>query len=386
MHYFQQRYLREASAFPALAGLLTVDLPNKGLLSGVELRFSGVNAAGNIDKPDCWMHDRLKKIELIVNGSQVVKSYDARQLMAMMMHKQTPILGEDIKNIAGGSTKEYFYINLGRFYHDLEYMLDLSQVADPELRIEYDFTLASCEGWANGVAMTVEPSYYIICHLLRDTSVVPKGYIKTSEIHRVDNAANLNYNMTVPRGPTYANLYLQSWYRNMGIGAILTHAEVNINSDDIIPWRVRPEDWEAQIVRMYKRAFELQIQCYLTGAQAFPFPLEQGWYYGRVAQNVDADDAGGDLWGNFCTGQYRVDSTGLAGAGSVNFWTLLKGFAPFSVWPITLFNLLDSDTWVDTSVLGDFWVRIEENAGATAGVMKLLGDEVVTRYTTPSWP
>jgi len=380
MHYFQHRYLREASAFPALAGLLTVDLPNKGLLSGIELRVQGSNGNSAAD-PDIWLHDRLKKIEVIVNGSQVVKSLTGTQLLAMMDYKRTPQSSHDAKNMNAGSCIEYFYINLGRWYHDLEYMIDLGMVNDPELRIEYDFTMTTANGWSNGVAMAAAPSYYIICHMLRDTEIIPQGYIKTAEIHRVNNAANLNYNMQVPRGPTYCNLYLQSWYANMGLGAILDHVEVNINSDDLIPYRIRPDDIAVEIIRQYDKIFERQEQVTITGGQAYPFPIEQGWYYGRFAQNVDADNAGGDMWGNFTAHQYRVDSTGLAGAAQINAWMLYKGVWPFSVTPIPLLNAWDKATWIDTGKLGDFWVRIEENAGATAGVMKLLGDEVVTGYT-----
>jgi len=385
MHYFQQRYLREASAFPALAGLLTIDLPNKGFLSGIELRVSGV-CGNSASDPDVWLHDRLKKIEVIVNGSQVVKSYDARQLKAMMLYKRTPWLSHDEKNMNNASCKEYFYINLGRWFHDLEYMLDLGKVADPEIRIEYDFTLTTAEGWTNGVAMAAAPSYWFILHLLRDTSLVPKGYIKTSEIHRVDNAGNLNYNMTVPRGPTYSNLYLQSWWANMGIGAILDHMEVNINSDNLIPIRIRPEDWTATLKRMYGAMQSHQQNNYVHG-QAYPFPLEEAVAQFSDLGLVAVEPLYLDIWGNFAAPGFKDTATGLTPtAGNYNANLYLKGVAPFSVWAIPLFEPWDPDTWIDTSLLGDFWVRIEENAGATAGVMKLLGDEVVTKYTTPSWP
>ncbi|GAI43805.1 unnamed protein product, partial [marine sediment metagenome] len=117
-----------------MAGLETIDLPNKGLLSGLELRVWGVCGAGT-ELPDSWLHDKITRIEVIVNGSQVVKSYDARQLLAMMLYKKTPHYSHDMKNINSGSAEEFFYINFGRHYHDLEYMLDLGRVNDPELRI-----------------------------------------------------------------------------------------------------------------------------------------------------------------------------------------------------------------------------------------------------------
>ena len=385
MHYFQQRYLREASAFPALAGLLTIDLPNKGLLSGVEIRVAGI-CGDSVSDPDVWLHDRLKKIELIVNGSQVVKSLTGTQVKAMMHYKRTQPLSHDEKNMNNASCKEYFYLNLGRWYHDLEYMLDLGQVSDPELRIEYDFAMTTAAGWTNGTAMTAAPSYWIIPHMLRDTALVPKGFIKTAEIHRTDNAANLNYNLTVPRGPTYCNLYLDCWWASMGFGAIMDHIEVNINSDDLIPYRMRPEDITAQTVRQYG-LFEANQQLTITGGQAYPFVMEEG-----IMDPLDADLTGYhwnrlDLWGNVAAPGFYDIATGLTPyVGQMNVNINTRGTWPHSVVALPIFQPWDPDTWIDTSTLGDFWVRIEELAGATAGVTKLLGDEVVTKYTTPSWP
>lgn len=386
MHYFQQRYLRENRTFAAMAGLETIDLPNKGLLSGIEIRVWG-RANAETDTPDSWLHDKITRFEVIVNGSQVVKSYDGRQLLAMMLYKRTPHYSHDMKNMNGVSAEEVFYINLGRHYHDLEYMLDLGQVNDPELRLEHNFSQTSQNGWTHGKELADEPQYSIILHILRDPAVVPKGYIKTAEIHRVDNAANLNYNLTVPRGPMYSNLYLQSWYRNMGMTAILDHYEVNINSDDIIPIRTGPQELQAALVRMYG-LFETTQQHYALGLQPYPVPMESGHVDGEIGAGNTADSEliHNDLWGLFNAVNFRRVSTGVAVADTQVVRLTYRGMLPFGVAAIPLFDPWDPDTWINTAELGDFWVRIEEGAGATAGVMKLLGDEVVTRYVTPSWP
>lgn len=387
MHYFQQRYLRENYAFAPPSGLLTIDLPNKGLLSGIEMRVWGKNG-DDADKPNVWLHDRLKKIQVIVNGSQVVKQLDGRQLLAMMLYKRTPHFSHDMKNMNAASAEEVFYINLGRHYHDLEYMLDLGQVNDPEIRIEYAFDRVLAEGWADGVAMLEDPKPQIsvIAHLLRDPDVVPKGYIKTSEIHRVDNAASLGYNMTVSRGPTYSNLYLQSWYKNMGLGAILEHMEVNINSDDLIPIRVGPIELATEITRMYG-LHSMAQQTRLLGGTAYPFPLEQSIFQPDLGGLQASVPLGLDVWGNYGKPGWKDIATGLVVDNtSHNCRFKLKGIWPFSVSAIPLFDPWDPYTWIDSSALGDFWVRIEETTGAKTGVMKLLADEVVTKYVTPSWP
>lgn len=386
MHYFQQRYLRENRTFAALAGLETIDLPNKGLLSGLEIRVWGTCGAG-INLPDVWLHDRIKKVEVVVNGSQVVKSYDARQLLAMMLYKRTPHYSHDMKNIASGSCEEFFYINFGRHYHDMEYMLDLSKVSDPELRIEHDFEMVAASGWLKGVAMAVKPQYSIIPHILRDPVVTPKGYIKTSEIYRFEQLANKQENMLIPRGPTYSNLYLQSWYKSLGLGSVLDHYEVNINSDNIIPIRTQLTELIAQNVRKYG-LMEMTQEFYGLGNQAYPWPMETGSINGEIGQGfADLELILIDLWGNALPIGLRTVSTGAQVAGNPFMRVTTRGALPFSVAAIPLFDPWDPETWIDTSVLGDFWVRVELGAGAAApGVVKLLGDEVVTSYVTPSYP
>jgi len=386
MHYFQQRYLRENRAFAALAGLETIDLPNKGLLSGLELRVWGLCGAGTT-LPDVWLHDRITRVEVIVNGSQVVKSYDARQLLAMMLYKRTPHYSHDMKNMASASCEEVFYINFGRHYHDLEYMLDLGQVNDPELRITHNFGLAAAEGWTNGVAMAVIPQYSVIPHILRDPAITPKGYIKTSEIYRFPQLANRQENMIIPRGPTYSNLYLQSWYQGLGWGNVLDHYEVNINSDDIIPIRSQLLELLTQNIRMYG-LMEMTQKFYGLGNQMYPWPLEVGNANGEIGAGfADLEFMEFDLWGLAQPVGLRTVTTGAQVAGNPLIRSTIRGAAPFAVLAIPLFDPWDESTWSKTAELGDFWVRVELGPGAAApGVIKLLGDEVVTRYVTPSWP
>lgn len=385
MHYFQQRYLRENRAFPGLAGLEIIDLPNKGLLSGIEIRVTGVNAAyGN--NPDMWHHDRMTKIEVMVNGSQVVKSLTGEQLLALMHYQKTSQRGHDHTNLPSGLHEETFYINLGRHYHDLEYMLDLGQVNDPEIRIEYNFAATSHDGWTHGTAMAAAPSYSIICHILRDPNVIPLGYIKTAEIYRFISAVSKQENMTIPRGPTYSNLYLQSWYASEGLGINIDHIELNINSDDIVPIRVQVEELEQENVRMYGLA-ERQEWAVLMGSQAYPFPIETGHVDGLVGPSEDAQFAFSNIWANLGIPYFMTCSTGVLVAAAHGVHMLIRGAFPFSMAAIPILDPWDKNSWIKSGELGDLWLRVEEGPAAGTHVyLKLLGDEVVTRYTTPSWP
>lgn len=380
--YIQHRYLEEAKAFSTYtaAGLETIKLPKGGLLSGLELRVWGTNG-NNAAKPDVWLHDRLKKVELIVNGSQVVKSLTGEQVLADMLYKRTPHYSHDMKNMNNASAEEFFYINLGRHYHDLDFMLDLSRVADPELKIEHDFSLTAQNGWTNGVAMAALPSYSLIAHLLRDPQVTPRGYIKTSEVARFTSGASKKENMKPPKGPVYSNLYLQSWYAAQGIGYLLDKLELNINNDSVIPVRVGATELAAEIARMYG-LFDMWQQVTLTGGQAYPFPLEQAVLLAFHCPLVNAEIRTMDIWGNAGAPGFRQTSDGVTPVTS-NYAAILaiRGIWPFSVSPIPYFWPWDERTWINTAELSDFWVRVEENAsGGSSAVIKLLADEVVTAY------
>lgn len=378
--YFQQRYLKDSATFDATSGLQTIDLPNSGLLSGIELRVWGTCGAGG-DKPDVWLHDRLKKLEVIGGGMKPIKSLSGDQVLADMLHKRVPLGPHDFKNMASASCEEFFYITFGRHYHDIDYMLDLSRINDPELRIDTDFTLTSQNGWSNGVAMSAAPSFSVIAHILRDPAVTPKGYIKTSEVARFTGAASKQENMMIPRGPLYSNLYLQSRYAAQGIGYLLNYLELNFNNDALIPIRVGPTELASQIARQYG-LLDISQQMSVKGGQAYPTPIEQGILLACQVGLVDAEALAVDVWGNSSPFGFRKTSDGVTPVtGNINVNATWRGIWPFSVSPIPYFDPWDERTWVDSSKLGNFWLRVEGNASmGSSVVLKLLADEVVTVY------
>jgi len=382
MEYWQKRYIRENNAFVGNAGLLTIDLPNKGLLGSVELRvdaFTGAIAG----TPDFWIHDALKKIELIVNGSQVVKSLTGEQVLAMNQYDRCYADAENLYNVGADWQREVFMLNLGRIFHDRDYLLDLGKVNDPEVRIEYDFTLpANVNGWTNVCAFAGVPqlTYSCIPHLLRESDVVPKGYIKTSEVYRFQSAALRQENMTLPRGPLYMGLYLQSWYMNEGLGRNIDHVELNLDNDLIIPFRLGRRELDTTCEREFG-LFQFIQTINATCGQEYPAPVESGRWSEQVIAIQDVIGGEGVLWANYMTigGQ---DFTGAAAAvGNFTRQYMFKGRYPFSVMKLPHMADLNERTWIDSALLGDFWVRVEEPAGAgTHVIIKLLADEVVTKY------
>ncbi len=379
--HVQYRPTIEATAFAASgAGAEGFDLPTSGLLTGLELYMSGVNGS-TAGKPDVWIHDRITKLELIVNGSQVVKSYSGDQVLADMLYKKTPLNSHDAKNMINGSAIESLYLNMGRFYHDMEYLLDLASVKDPEIRFTYDFGMTAQNGWTNGVAMATQPSLTMIPHIVRDLDIPPRGYIKTSEVGRFTGAASKKENVKLPRGPRYANIYVQSLYKAAGLGYQLDKLELNIDNDKSIPVRIGVDQLADIMARQYGK-FVIGQQSQLKGGQSYPFAIEHGMV-ASVQNGLDNAHFGMiDLWGNNASPGFVKDSDGLTPlTGSYNCFHRVEGVFPFSVTAIPYFDLMDERTWIDSSQLGSLWVRIELNAsGNSSSVIKVLADEVITAY------
>ncbi|MBA7651235.1 hypothetical protein ES703_59052 [subsurface metagenome] len=376
--YWQRRYIKEDQAFIGTSGLETIDLPNKGLLSCIELNLAVLGGAA-ANKPNVWIHDALEKLELIVNGSQVVKSLTGSQVLALSMYDKTFAEAQPPRQYENTTCYEKFLINLGRFYHDEDFMLDLSKVNDPELRLTFNWGMTGHNGWDGGQAFgdTIAPKYSCIPHLLRESEIIPKGFIKTSEIYRFTSGALKKENMTIPRGPLYNGLYLESRYKWEGLGRNLDYVEVNINNSELIPFRLANQEFITQLIRRYG-LFERSEILKVTDKNDYPAPLEEGSVYESNYNAQDVIGCHGPMWGGYCNIQCRKISDYTAQAVAHQRWLHFKGILPFNLAKIPYMDEMDERTWIDSSALGDFWVRYEETAGGGNGAtIKLLADEVV---------
>ncbi|MBA7638659.1 hypothetical protein ES703_46315 [subsurface metagenome] len=376
--YFQRRYLKEDKAFVGTSGLETIDLPNKGLLSCVEFTVEAkCGVAGG--SPDVWLHDCLEKVELIVDGSKVVKSLTGEQILALNMYQKCFYQEPGQYQNTNTTQRQHFLLNLGRFYHDLDYMMDLGKVNDPEVRITFKFDKTGQNGWDSGRAFQEDPTpkYSMIPHLLRESEITPKGYIKTSEIYRYTSAASRKENMIIPRGPLYNGLYLQSRYYGEGLSRILDHIEVNINNGELIPFRVANRQFLAELRRRYGEfRFDVVIDP-TPGGQFYP-PLEYAIVEETVYMNSDIIASGGVAYGGYNRVYGWTISDHTPTVDPVSRLLTYIGILPHFLAKIPYLDEMDERTWIDSKELGDFWVGVEQtDADATHATVKLLADEVV---------
>ena len=154
--YWQMEYLREGAAM-ARNSTFRLDLPENGMLSALQLRIEGTAESGAFATTFNYrVCDFIDKIEIIGNGSTVIKSLTGNVLQALQFF-DTGIASLDYTSTYGQATARFNVMLLfGRYLYDQMFGLDLSQWNNVEIRItnsatstyySADFTVALLGYW-----------------------------------------------------------------------------------------------------------------------------------------------------------------------------------------------------------------------------------------------
>ena len=176
---WQRSYIENNLSLGATAGTKTIDLPKSALLSDLMIRVFATNGANaNKDNP---IHDKVTKIELIVDGSTVVKSLTGKEvrMLALFNSKKMP---QDYDNELETDTQWMnFPLHLGRFPGDLKYGLDCKKYTNPQLKITYDTTGAGLDS-TSLFSTSTYPVLDVLATQLIEGAGFPGGYIKSHRL------------------------------------------------------------------------------------------------------------------------------------------------------------------------------------------------------------
>jgi len=143
MPYWQREILREQASM-ALATTYKLDLPKQGHLSALFLQIWGDEATGYGQAGGDWtIADKISKIEVIGNGSTVIKSLTGKQVQALCTYDQGVMPPTVLRNYATNTQFDYFLLNFGRFLYDPDMYLDLERFDNVELWITNTMAAAS---------------------------------------------------------------------------------------------------------------------------------------------------------------------------------------------------------------------------------------------------
>lgn len=215
-------------------GTIYQDLPEKGFLSCLMVNLSNVCFSDATPGLDPW--NVYTKFEVLVDGSKVVKSYDAKQLRAIAHYS-----GMDLSQLGWyerhDTEEEKMFWNypilFGRYPGDMEYMLDMERYSNPQLRITYnaDQTLV------DGVTYAFSASPYVRSGVegLIMRSGAPKdlkGYIKSTEIDNWVCKVGAVRQTEIPKGNDLIGYMQGSRYQDLKMPAWLEHHECTFDNGE----------------------------------------------------------------------------------------------------------------------------------------------------------
>lgn len=170
MSFWQREVLRDAVSM-TFAQTYELDLPKSGLLGSLVLYVSssqnGYPCLGAVPK---WrLIDYISKIEVIGDGSEVIKSFDGKEALAAAFYDDGVEPSGLWRQYSSTPQRQWIPIHFGRFLMDELYGLDLSRFAQVTLKITND---GSATYWTTDIKLTV------IGYWLREAPAALGGYFR----------------------------------------------------------------------------------------------------------------------------------------------------------------------------------------------------------------
>lgn len=375
--YWQREYVREAVSM-TLGSTYKLTLPDHGLLGSILLRFSGsiVNLFG-LGGGDWRIIDEISKIEVIGNGSTVIKSFTGYVGHALAALDQGCMPPSVWKNYSTATQWDYMLVNFGRKLFDEEMLLDLSKWDTVELWI----TNTAGASDFSGMAVSVVDFY------LRDAPADAGGlgYLRTEEWRSWTVASD---------GTEYLELPTEHVLRR-----VLLQAIPPVDTDKIEKtnqWNLMDDisfGLDTGQVRVYKGGlddlarenyFDLGKPMIATGSNHSTadkgVDISLGYVFGGAWGAGSEDGAGAGTIATYQTGRTSFTQKPETYEEGSPIGFIFLGVSPFLCNWFRFDQLRDPATWLDPNERKTVKLDIHSrsHADVVGGVNKVILDRLVT--------
>ena len=237
--------IRPITGEPVAQGVGTIyqDLPEKGFLSCLMVNLSNVCAFSTDPGLDQW--NIYTKFEVLVDGSKVVKSYDAKQLRAIAHYSGMDLsqLGWYERHDTAEPKMFWNYpILFGRYPGDMEYMLDMERYSNPQLRITYNADQTTVDGETYNASASPYIRSNVEGLIMRDGAPKDlKGYIKSTEIDSWSCVQSSVRQTEIPKGNDLIGYMQGSRYSDDKMLFWLEHHELTFDNGE---WQLFDHEYE----------------------------------------------------------------------------------------------------------------------------------------------
>jgi len=170
--YWQREVLRNSVSM-TFGQTYEYDLPKHGVLGGLALIVNSNMVSAAFATAIKWrLVDYISKIEVIKNGSTVIKSYDGSQALASAFYDNRVVPFGLWRNYLAAPHRQVIPVNFGRYTWDKQHKLDLDRFDQVTLKVTNDATSSE---FSTDIKLT------LVAYWLREDTEPNLGYFREEE-------------------------------------------------------------------------------------------------------------------------------------------------------------------------------------------------------------
>lgn len=201
-HFEPREVLNETNIGTATtSGVEVIPLAKTGTISQINLEAAAVVAWSTNPGLDLW--DIIQKVEVLGDGSRILKSYDARQIRALAHYHGVDLASLGWYHRQDTTEEKMFWtypLMFGRYPFDTKYMLNLDSYNDPTLRITWDASQTSIYGETRTASASPYMRFAVSDMCYKGGSPESGAFIQSMEVEQWTTPASTRHTTEIPRG------------------------------------------------------------------------------------------------------------------------------------------------------------------------------------------
>lgn len=372
--YWQMEYLREGAAM-ARNATFRLDLPENGMLSALQLRIEGTAQSDAFATTFNYrISDFIDKIEIIGNGSTVIKSFTGNVLQALQFF-DTGIASLDYTSTYGQATARFNVMLLfGRHLYDQMFGLDLSQWNNIEIRITNS---------ATSTYYTADFTIALLGYWLRDGGGF-SNYLRTEEWQKWTTVSDETKYLELPTENKIRRVIFQCIppydadnIFNTGMWNLIDDLEVSLKTGVLRIYKGGIDDLMRMNAILLRRLVMAYPQYYMTSDYGRNIGI--GYVLGGAYSDGGAAAAITNGKPTLEVGNTNATQTQKAYGGDTSFQGLHVGLCPENclLFP---FNLIDEPAnYLDVNANATVKMNVHTRSGSSyaSGTIRVILDRVV---------
>jgi hypothetical protein len=366
----------------SVANTITQDLPETGILNMIDLQVAYTKAVSDDRALPDW--EAVTKVEVLVDGSTVVKSLTGAQIRALTFYNGGPFTGTAWFWGNGGSTDSYTGLPLyfGRDAKDTKCGLDLSAYSNPQIKITYNTSQTSINGLTFDATTTPSFKYNIAAKIFDGA---PAGYmnkyVQSLQLDSYTVAASTEHPVQIPRGYDLKGLMIEAKYLNVGWNALVDHVKLDFDNGSWVPLDIDHEN----LMSLNKHWFPNPVIAahWITAESADTADLCVGQVHGISSSNTGAttDSISYDMHETGLHDVVKRNYDGTAVSTSDIGWETVIGSLPMSMFYIPMSQLVDGAAdAIRTTDYGRIDLKLTTGSGSGSSAK----NKVVAEYLKPN--